>query len=187
MPEWIPLPPEVELALIHAAKAGCVESRNKLIVFHRRLLNATTARIVGGHKWREYLAVGMAGFINAIRRYDPKRGTKFASYAAASIRWSILGELAFERRYHDRFGTNDARSDQAHAPDPPDRESFDELLRFVAELPDMECEVIVSRLMGDTLAAIGMRLSLTKERVRQIEMKATNKLRIKFGQQEGTL
>lgn len=79
----------------------------------------------------------------------------------------------------EEYGIEDClASDETTTPEDIDR--ADELRRLreaIARLPERTREVLLSRLAGNTLQAVGDQLGLTREWVRQIEMKAYRMLR----------
>ena len=182
MPEWIPLSTAEELALIRAAQGGCIESRNRLIEHHLPLLLYTVKRYFKNQPVQtgEYLGVGMLGMLRAIRLYDPDR-SMFSTFAVKAIRWALNGELRLERKKYGLYYTNHDFLESGSEPEPADFNGLSDALGPLVEaLPDREREVIVSRMMGQTLNEIGKRLDLSKERVRQLEKKAQGTLKIRL-------
>jgi RNA polymerase sigma factor for flagellar operon FliA len=51
------------------------------------------ARIPGGIELEDLVHTGILGLIDAVKRYDPSRGTRFATYASLRIRGAMLDEL----------------------------------------------------------------------------------------------
>lgn len=51
------------------------------------------ARIPSGIELTDLVHTGVLGLIDAVRRYDPTKGTKFSTYASLRIRGAILDEL----------------------------------------------------------------------------------------------
>jgi RNA polymerase sigma factor for flagellar operon FliA len=51
------------------------------------------ARLPVGIELNDLIHSGILGLIDAVKRYDPTRGTKFATYASLRIRGAILDEL----------------------------------------------------------------------------------------------
>lgn len=51
------------------------------------------SRIPSGIELEDLVHTGILGLIDAVRKYDPTRGTKFSTYASLRIRGAILDEL----------------------------------------------------------------------------------------------
>lgn len=51
------------------------------------------SRIPSGIELEDLVHTGVLGLIDAVRKYDPTRGTKFSTYASLRIRGAILDEL----------------------------------------------------------------------------------------------
>ncbi|MCP4152381.1 MAG: FliA/WhiG family RNA polymerase sigma factor [bacterium] len=51
------------------------------------------SRIPAGIEMDDLVHTGILGLIDAVRKYDPTRGTKFSTYASLRIRGAILDEL----------------------------------------------------------------------------------------------
>ena len=51
------------------------------------------ARIPGGIELEDLVHTGILGLIDAVKRYDPSKGTRFATYASLRIRGAMLDEL----------------------------------------------------------------------------------------------
>ena len=51
------------------------------------------ARLPGGIELDDLIHTGILGLIDAVKKYDPTRGTRFATYASLRIKGAILDEL----------------------------------------------------------------------------------------------
>lgn len=71
--------------------------RDRLLVNYSPLVKyvagRVTARLTYPLEQQDVLAWGVLGLLDAVETYDPRRGTKFETYAISKIRWSILDEL----------------------------------------------------------------------------------------------
>lgn len=154
----------------------------------------------------EYMAVAVEAFARAIVGFDLTRGLKLLTYAGISIQRSVSVavrnnhiirlptnfDLCRDRTLNQRRsarrvasiddvprGYRRARGVSVDtAADPVD--DADErlaVLGYMRYLVPREREVLERRARGETLAEIGLKLSLTKERVRQLESKALAKMR----------
>ena len=152
---------------------------------HDGLVHAFIRRQGGGDiPYEEALQAGRIGLWHAIRRYDPRRGTTFSTYAWVAICHQI------HRRAKELSRETDVWSQEMPAswilPDPAgelERKLIQSvLLGLVSQLPERLRQVIVGRYgLGDDppclLKELGQELGLTRERVRQIQQEALAWLR----------
>jgi RNA polymerase sigma factor (sigma-70 family) len=130
----------------------------------------------------EVRSASVAGLFEASRRYDPQRGP-FAPYAKLWCKGEIK---ALFKPGKDALGRSFSLNIPAFKDD-SDGESF--LDRFVtdettpglnpdvSDLSEKERRVILGRISGETLSETGKALDLSPERVRQIEVRASDRLR----------
>ena len=156
------------------------------------------------HGWRlgynEALSIALEGLLDAARRFEPRRTVPFGTYAGLRIRWlfSRYAQRAERvrrggRAVHvsleapvgegpDELGTTIA--DPAAVMAPVESELTEELAALgtmLAVLGRREREVVERRFgvfgrRAETLEEVGARLRVTRERVRQIEADALEKL-----------
>ena len=73
------------------------ESRDKLILHYAPLIRYVAGRVSSGLppsvEFADLVSFGVFGLIDAIDKYDHKRGIKFETYAIARIRGAIIDEL----------------------------------------------------------------------------------------------
>ena len=130
--------------------------------------------------------------IRAVEKFDCGRGNKFSTYASWAIMKNFARTIPGEFKHRDRFrtshdemflATTDERTDQY------EQESAQSLRerqidRILSRLDEREQKIIISRFGLDyrqepqTLKEVGAEMGVTKERVRQIEARALNKLRM---------
>lgn len=71
--------------------------RDRLLVNYSPLVKYVAGRVAARLTYplepQDVLSWGVLGLLDAIETYDPRRGTKFETYAISKIRWSILDEL----------------------------------------------------------------------------------------------
>jgi len=80
-----------------------MEKKDKKSAFEKQVLDNLNivkiiaskihSRIPGGVEFEDLVNTGVLGLIDAAGRYDPTKGTKFATYASLRIRGAILDEL----------------------------------------------------------------------------------------------
>lgn len=140
----------------------------------------------------DFLQEASIGLINAAGRFDPKQGTCFSSYAARCILCRIArARERFENWPGESLDTPlpDAEhtlSDLVSDPRPPSDEvaSRGETRRWIRQavdmLPERECTILELRYgfrgREYALAEIGIQMNLSRERIRQIEARALQRL-----------
>lgn len=139
-------------------------------------------------------------FVRSVRNFDPDRGIKFITYLwyalrrathqpltcspirvhhSALHRFPEAAQRALNRiSLHGDDGSllTDPAAEQ-QLPDLDDQFERHLLRRGLARLPLRERHVLKSRLKGESLQKIADRMQVTKERIRQIETRATDRLR----------
>jgi RNA polymerase primary sigma factor len=152
---------------------------------HERLIHTFIRRQGGGDiGYEEALQAGRIGLWQAIRGYDPTRGTTFSTYAWVAICRQIH-QRAKELSRETGVWSQEVPPSWI-VPDPAEgleRELTQEVLRdLVSQLPERLGQVIVARYgLGErppcTLKQLGEELGLTRERVRQLQQDALAWLR----------
>jgi len=175
------------------ALARLVESNLRFVVSYARRYRGV------GPSLLDLIHEGNLGLIEAARRFDPSRKVKFITYAVWWIRESMMHILSDETRAvsfppkllpvfvrgADDVPVSDTLADARVSPIEDDlihQADLDELAAALDDLDGTEREVVSLRfgLADDephTLQEIGNRLHLSRERVRQIEVRAKDKLR----------
>ncbi len=81
---------EEERELTTAAKAGCIESRDKLIHSNIRLVvNVARTQATNNLPLADLIQEGLIGLMKAIDKFEPERGFRFSTYATHWIRQAI--------------------------------------------------------------------------------------------------
>ena len=169
-----------------------VETKNEIVSANLRLVVSIAKRHVGSlTNLFELISDGNLSLIQAVDKFDYTRGNRFSTYATWAIMRNYARSLPDEKRYHERFlptdsdifeWTIDERSnvvfeERNHL----EREA--QVDRFLQELDDREHQIIVNRfglgreVQPQTLREVGDEMGITKERIRQIEIRALAKLR----------
>ena len=169
-----------------------VALKNRLVRSNLRLVVSIAKRRVSpGDSFFDLVSDGNMSLIRAVEKFDYARGNKFSTYASWAIMKNYARSIPDEHKHRDRFRAADMELLQSAA----DRRS-DELQermaasdrlaqvgKFLNRLDSREQTIIVRRYGLDhqhepqTLKEVGSALGVTKERVRQIEAKALEKLR----------
>ncbi|HEY8504417.1 MAG TPA: sigma-70 family RNA polymerase sigma factor, partial [Gemmataceae bacterium] len=140
----------------------------------------------------ELVSDGNVSLIRAVEKFDFSRGNKFSTYASWAIMKNFARSIPGEKTYRERYLTGheelfDARADgrgneqesMAQA-----EQARDRINRLLAGLDPRTREVIRMRAGLDgaeemTLEQIGQHFGITKERVRQINVRGMKQLREK--------
>jgi len=140
----------------------------------------------------ELISDGNMSLIRAVEKFDYARGNKFSTYASWAIMKNFARTIPQEYKIQDRFrtsfdeifaATEERRGDQYEA-ESAQAQRERQIGRILKRLDEREQKIIISRFGLDhdqepqTLKQVGEQLGVTKERIRQIEARALNKLRI---------
>jgi RNA polymerase primary sigma factor/RNA polymerase sigma factor len=169
-----------------------VETKNIIVQSNLRLVVSIAKRHVSAtDDFFTLVSDGNMSLIRAVEKFDYSRGNKFSTYASWAIMKNFARTIPDEFKYRDRFRTSqedlfgareDRRSDQLELERDQQLRTA-QVNRILACLDDREQQIIVSRYGLDyshepqTLKQVGLEMGVTKERVRQIEARALNKLR----------
>jgi len=167
------------------------QARQRIIRANLRLVVSIAKKHAGwASNFFEVVSDGNMSLMRAVEKFDYSRGNKFSTYAT----WAVMKNYARsipEQHYHNtRWVTGqetvletaaDRSAEPVHA---GDRERVKELIAAgMRELTDREREVVSNHFGLEkpgsslTLEELGKRFGVTKERVRQIEMRALARLR----------
>jgi RNA polymerase primary sigma factor len=138
----------------------------------------------------ELVSDGNMSLICAVEKFDFARGSKFSTYASWAIIKNFARTIPEEKSRRDRFVTGheemfeaaaDHRYDE-HEYESDHRRNQEAVQGMLGQLDDRERQILVSRYgLGGanelTLERLGRELGVTKQRVRQIESRAHEKLR----------
>lgn len=165
--------------------------KNQIVRANLRLVVSISRKhLRGPQDLLELTSDGNVSLMRAVEKFDYSRGYRFSTYASWAIMRNFARSVPKEKYQLNHFATgNDeildiassmARHDPAELNLSELRESLDSLL---ARLTPRERSVLIDHYgldrdgQGRTLDEMGKNMGLSKERVRQIEMKALAKLR----------
>ncbi len=165
--------------------------KNQLIRANLRLVVSIAKKHVGGPQTLfELISDGNLSLMRAVEKFDYARGYRFSTYASWAIMRNFARSVPKERYQLDRFATGHdevldiAAGLKTYDPNemnvPELRESIDHVLN---QLTPRERTILIDHYGLDTTGdaktfdQLGQRLGISKERVRQIEIKALDKLR----------
>jgi len=166
--------------------------KDRLINCNMRLVVSIAKRHSGQtDNFFELLSDGNMSLIRAVEKFDYSRGNKFSTYASWAIMKNYARSIPEEKNRRERYVTGsedffdaapDTRTDEQECLASAEQASF-KVNRLLEYLEPREREIIRMRAgldsnaEGMTLEKIGEKLGITKERVRQLNVRAMKKLR----------
>ena len=169
-----------------------VEIKNRIVRANLRLVVSIAKRRVSpSDSFFDLVSDGNMSLIRAVEKFDYARGNKFSTYASWAIMKNYARTIPDEHRHRDRFraadmellqSATDRRTDENQRKLAETDRLF-QVGKFLDRLDSREQTIIIRRYGLDhqhepqTLKEVGSALGVTKERVRQIEAKAMEKLR----------
>jgi RNA polymerase primary sigma factor len=167
--------------------------KDQIIRANLRLVVSIAKRRAGPDRTLfELVSEGNLSLLIAVEKFDVSRGFKFSTYASCVIMKNLARIALRENGRRHRFVTGsqelvgaaaDHRTVESERESECDRDRYQEAVQgMLGRLGNRERAVIVSRfgLEGareKTLHQLGLELGITRERVRQIESQAREKLR----------
>lgn len=157
----------------------------------RLVVSIAKRHLKPGVNFFELVSDGNMSLIRAIEKFDYSRGNKFSTYASWAIMKNYARSVPAEHTRLDRFRTGyeeifydsqDGRGN-AFADELVNKAQRAAIIEILEELNGRERKVISYRFglnkgsEPETLEEVGNRLGVTKERVRQIEVRTLEKLR----------
>ena len=169
-----------------------VEIKNRIVRSNLRLVVSIAKRRVSpGDSFFDLVSDGNMSLIRAVEKFDYARGNKFSTYGSWAIMKNYARTIPDEHKRRDRFRAADMELLQTATDRRPDEyqkrlaenDRLQQVGQFLDRLDSREQTIIIRRYGLDhehepqTLKEVGSALGVTKERVRQIEAKAMEKLR----------
>jgi RNA polymerase sigma factor (sigma-70 family) len=171
------------------AQAG--EVKDLLINCNMRLVVSIAKKHAGqSENFFELLSDGNMSLIRAVEKFDYSRGNKFSTYASWAIMKNFARSIPEEKHRRERYLTGhedlfesatDTRSNEQELV-ASQEQKVRQVNRLLEYLDPRERQIIRMRAGLDnnsemTLEEIGQELGITKERVRQLNVRILNKLR----------
>jgi RNA polymerase primary sigma factor/RNA polymerase sigma factor len=178
---------------IEALYQQAIETKNDIARANLRLVVSIAKRhVTPDQNFFELVSDGNVSLLRAIEKFDFARGNKFSTYGSWAIMKNFARTIPGEFKHRDRFRTS---QDELFAATPEYRgdQLFEEgaqstreaqVERILRRLDEREQKIIIGRFglergqEPQTLKEVGASLGVTKERIRQIEARALNKLRM---------
>ncbi len=169
-----------------------VATKNEISKANLRLVvSIAKKRMSPGHSFFELVSDGNVSLLKAIEKFDFARGNKFSTYATWAIVKNYARSIPTEYKHQDRFRTSHEElfeSAEEYRSNPTvheasQKERVQNIRKILRSLDEREQQIVISRFGLDhsreplTLKQLGAEMGVTKERVRQIEVRALNKLR----------
>ncbi len=169
-----------------------VEIKNFLIRSNLRLVVSIAKRhMTPNTNFFEMVSDGNMSLIRAIEKFDYTKGNKFSTYATWAIMKNFARSIPAEYKVLDRFRTGneevflsseESRGSQFEE-EIVNHKQHQVIMSILEQLDDRERQIILHRYGLEqgteplTLEQVGSRLGVTKERIRQLESRALQKLR----------
>jgi RNA polymerase primary sigma factor/RNA polymerase sigma factor len=170
-----------------------VATKNHIIRANLRLVVSIAKRYVGpAGDFFELVSDGNMSLIRAVEKFDVARGNRFSTYASWAIMKNFSRTIPDTFRHRDRFRTSshselfstveDVRAD-LYQQESAQIQRKAHVQAILGRLDERERQIVTSRFgltRGQeplTLKQVGAAMGVTKERVRQIQDRAMNKLR----------
>lgn len=178
---------------IEALNEQIVDTKNQIARCNLRLVvSIAKKRVTPDQNFFELVSDGNVSLLRAAEKFDFARGNKFSTYASWAIMKNFARTIPNEYRQRDRFRTShdelfDMTQEKRANPTVEEtiqRDRLTKIQRVLNRLDERERQIIVGRFGLDhsqeprTLKEVGAELGVTKERIRQIEARALNKLRL---------
>jgi len=185
-------PKTKELDEIESLLERASEVKNFLIRSNLRLVVSIAKRhLKPTSNFFEMVSDGNMSLIRAIEKFDYTKGNKFSTYASWAIMKNYARSIPAEHRILDRFRTGnddvfrfseDDRGSQ-FAEEAANTRQHQMIMSILQNLDERERAIIMHRYglergsEPETLEQVGSRFNVTKERIRQIESRAMQKIR----------
>jgi len=169
-----------------------VAVKNKIVQANLRLVVSIAKKHVDPNDdFFGLISDGNMSLIRASEKFDYARGNKFSTYASWAIMKNFARTIPDEFKHRDRFRTSsediftgheDKRADNFSA-EIDQAARTDQIQKILHTLDQREQQIIVRRFGLDhrfeplTLKQVGEEMGVTKERIRQLESRALDKLR----------
>ncbi len=181
-----------DLKQIEDLQAQALTVKDHLINCNMRLVVAIAKRHAAQtDNFFELLSDGNMSLIRAVEKFDYSRGNKFSTYASWAIMKNFARSIPEEKRHRERYVTGhedlfeaapDNRTDEQECVQSVEQTKH-RVNRLLEYLDPRERQIIRMRAgldnysEGMTLEQIGQQLGITKERVRQLNVRIMAKLR----------
>ena len=171
-----------------------VATKKQLISANLRLVVSVVKKYGAGSllSFNELVSDGNVSLMKAVEKFDYTTGNRFSTYATWALYRNFARTIPDERKRVERYRPCDValmelKQDHRSSPLQAERvyaEQTTQVNRFMRELNERERKIVEMRygfgsvdLKPQTLRQVGQNMGVTKERVRQIEIRALEKMR----------
>ncbi len=183
---------------IEALYKASIAVKNEIVASNLRLVISIAKKHANPNlSFSELISDGNFSLMKAVEKFDYTRGNKFSTYATWALLRNFARSIPDEQKQIDRFRPVDVEVFESRVENRGSiwqdlrihKERMTQLDRLMGELDDRERAIIQRRFgLGEhsspqTLRQVGREIGVTKERVRQIETRAIEKLR-RFAESE---
>ena len=171
-----------------------VATKKRLISANLRLVVSVVKKYGAGSllSFNELVSDGNVSLMKAVEKFDYTTGNRFSTYATWALYRNFARTIPDERKRVERFRPGDVallelKQDYRSSPIQAERvcaEQTSQVERFMRELNERERKIVEMRYgfgsvgsKPQTLRQVGQNMGVTKERVRQIEIRALEKMR----------
>lgn len=169
-----------------------VATKNEIVAANLRLVVSIAKKHVSPFVgFFELVSDGNLSLMKAVEKFDYARGNKFSTYATWAVMRNFARTIPDEKKLLDRFRPSEMEAFElaedfrsSHIKEEKLQKERENLVdQLMDELSDREQQILSSRYglgkneLPRTLRQIGADMDVTKERVRQIEIRALAKLR----------
>ncbi len=171
-----------------------VATKKRLISANLRLVVSVAKKYGAGSllSFNELVSDGNVSLMKAVEKFDYTTGNRFSTYATWALYRNFARTIPDERKRVERFRPGDVsllelKQDHRSSPLQAERayaEQTSQVQRFMRELNERERKIVEMRYgfgaadsKPQTLRQVGKNMGVTKERVRQIEIRALEKMR----------
>lgn len=180
-------------ALLRKAEA----IRNEIVSANTRLIVSIVKKFSDeNNPFDDMLSEGISSLMNAVEKFDYDRGFRFSTYATMVVRRQIYRSMQRSHKNRTRFvtGQPEVLNEQENASGltaatETQLQNVDEHLSNAMEHLDEREKLIVSARYGfidlgmkATFSNLGRKLGISKERARQLELRAVEKIRVMIGE-----
>jgi len=178
---------------VEALYDQAIETKNEIARANLRLVVSIAKRhVTPDQNFFELVSDGNVSLLRAIEKFDFARGNKFSTYASWAIMKNFARTIPGEFKHRDRYRTSqeeifaatpEFRGDPLYE-EGAQQQREAQVERILRRLDEREQKIIMGRFglerghEPQTLKEVGASLGVTKERIRQIEARALNKLRL---------
>ena len=185
-------PSRKKIALFHDFLSASSEIRNYIVQANTRLVMSIVKSFSDSETgFDDLLSEGIHCLMNSVEKFNYGRGFRFSTYATSAVRRDLVRLVNRRHRDKSRYasGTGELIARRGTEPEPSNRtesnlSAIDDAVNDVVSCLDDREQFIIRARYGfvefgakPTFQRIGHSLGISKERVRQLELRALSKLR----------